>query len=276
MAAVSGGIVDFHVHSGPSIVPRHSPDPETVASLNALGVERFVLKAHEGSTAERAQLAGRGVVGGVVLNSPVGGANPDAVDVAARLGARIVWLPTSSSVAHQAQAVGATGHEVHDHFSFATVPVVEEGRLLEPWHDVLDVVAHHDMILASGHIPMDEVIVVFGEARRRGLRRFIVNHPLLDFLRWTPGFAAELARMEARVEVGVLIDHLAGSVRAGTGRLLEDYPSDLFVFGSDLGFTGYPGYEKGYAWWMAEAEELLGSAALDRSLRIGGQELLAG
>ena len=39
-------------------------------------------------------MQGDGAVGGIVLNSPVGGANPDAVRLAAALGGRIVWMPT--------------------------------------------------------------------------------------------------------------------------------------------------------------------------------------
>ena len=75
------GIVDLHVHSAPSLVRRHTTDPDTAALARAVGITTMVLKAHEGSTAERAQLIGGGAVGGVVLNSPVGGANPDAVMV---------------------------------------------------------------------------------------------------------------------------------------------------------------------------------------------------
>ena len=87
---VIDGIIDFHVHSAPSLAPRHSDDPETMQQARAAGVARFVLKAHEGCTAARAALLGGEAIGGVVLNSPVGGANPDAVAVAAALGARVV------------------------------------------------------------------------------------------------------------------------------------------------------------------------------------------
>src|SRR5487761_534860 len=94
-------LVDLHVHSAPSLLPRHGDDRATAAAAERAGIELFVLKAHEGSTAERALLVGGGAVGGIVLNSPVGGANPEAVRVAAQLGARVVWLPTISSPAHK-------------------------------------------------------------------------------------------------------------------------------------------------------------------------------
>lgn len=268
------GIVDFHVHSAPSVVPRHSLDPGTKASLDSLDVDVFVLKAHEGSTAERATLIGPGVLGGVVLNSPVGGANPDAVEVAARLGARVVWLPTSSSLAHQAQPPGEAGHEVHDHFRFSAVPVVSDGRLRDEWLEVIDVVVQFDLIFASGHVPMDEAITVFSEAHKRGARRFLVNHPLLPYLGWGATAAEALRALDARLEIGVLADIAAGSVKDGTGKLAREYPEELLVFGSDLGFVGYPDYASGYRSWLEEAEIVLGDKALDHALRVGGHELL--
>jgi len=268
------GIVDFHVHSAPSIAPRHTADPDTKAVLAGLGVERFVLKAHEGSTAERASLLGPDAVGGIVLNSPVGGANPDAVEVMARLGGSVAWLPTTSSVAHQAASGDAAGGEVHDRFGFGPVPVAPGGQLVPGWHDVLDVAAQYDLILASGHVPMHEVIVLFEAAKRRGVRRFLVNHPLLPYLGWDPDAAAALRKLEARVEIGVLADQIAGSVQDGTGRLAAEYPPELLVFGSDLGFTGYPTLTAGYEAWTAGAAKVLGDSALDHAMRAGGHELL--
>jgi len=268
------GIVDFHVHSAPSIAPRHTTDPDTKSVLERLGVERFVLKAHEGSTAERASLLGDGARGGIVLNSPVGGANPDAVEVMARLGGVVTWLPTTSSVAHQAAVGDAAGAEVHDRFGFGPVEVVSDGQLMPGWPDVLDVAAQYDLILASGHAPMDEAVLVFGAARRRGVRRFLVNHPLLPYLGWGADVAAALRKLEARVEIGILADQIAGSVQEGTGRLAAEYPPELLVFGSDLGFTGYPTLEAGYEAWIADAVKVLGDSALDRAMRAGGHELL--
>ena len=146
------GIIDFHVHSGPNFKPRRFDDPET--ARRAAAAEWLVLKAHEGSTAERAHLAGPQVLGGIVMNSTVGGANPDAVMVAANLGACVVWLPTISAAAHQMAVAGDEALAVHRQISLRTVPILQDGSLTTGWHDVLDVVAEHDLVLASGHIPV--------------------------------------------------------------------------------------------------------------------------
>src|SRR5215831_10393764 len=132
-------MADLHAHAAPSLLPRHGDDRATVAAERAVGFSAVVLKAHEGSTVERAAAAGDGAFGGIVLNSPVGGANPDAVEIAARLGGRVVWMPTVSARTHKA---GATSPElsVHRGFELRPVDVIANGALLPQWFDVLDTV----------------------------------------------------------------------------------------------------------------------------------------
>src|SRR6266536_5037384 len=131
----AAGMPDLHTHAAPSLLPRHGVDRATVAAERAVGFDTVVLKAHEGSTVERAAAAGAGVYGGIVLNSPVGGANPEAVEVAARLGGRIVWMPTVSARTHKA---GAASPElsVHRGFELAAVDVIIDGVLLPQWFEV--------------------------------------------------------------------------------------------------------------------------------------------
>jgi hypothetical protein len=264
------GIVDFHVHSGPSILPRRSEDPETVQLATSAGVEWLVLKAHEGSSAERAQLAGGHVVGGVVLNSTVGGANPDAVMVAAALGARVVWLPTISAEAHQLAVVGDDALAVHRQLAFRTVPMLRDGALAEEWYDVFDVVAEHDLVLASGHIPVPDVVEVFRLAAERGVRRFVINHPLFSFMGWDSELAATLLSLGVHLEVGCVAD----LEESATLQLLDEYDPSLLVFGSDLGHTSFPDYVDGVGSWIERVEPVLGQGALTRIMTINGRELL--
>ena len=55
-ALVISGVADLHVHGAPSLVPRHGLDHEVLGAHGTVGVDFAVLKAHEGSTAERAVL----------------------------------------------------------------------------------------------------------------------------------------------------------------------------------------------------------------------------
>jgi len=271
---VLDGIVDFHVHSAPSLAPRHSHDPDTLIEAKAAGVSKFVLKAHEGSSAERAALLGDDTIGGVVLNSPVGGANPDAVAVAAALGARVVWLPTISSPAHIA---ASSNPELSPHrgIEFRAVQVVEDGAVRSEWMDVLDEVARNDMVLVSGHVTMDEAVVAFEVARKRGVQRFVVNHPGMAFLNWRDEHLEQFRALGAHLEIGVLADILASEAGPRTEDLIAAYPHELLVFGSDLGHRDYPPIAAGIRAWVERLDPVLGDTGLEKVARISAEALLA-
>jgi len=251
-------MADLHVHAAPSLLPRHGNDAQTAAAERAVGFDTVVLKAHEGSTVERAAALGAGVFGGIVLNSPVGGANPDAVEVAARLGGRVVWMPTVSAPNHK---LGAASPElsVHRGFELRAVPVVDEaGHLLPAWHDVLDVVAEHDLLLASGHLAAAETVELFTEAKRRGVQRLMVNHPLMAFLHWSDEAAAALQALDVHLELGILPD-LLGDADHASLNLTAGYPSSLLAFGGDLGHAHHPGPATAVAPWLHELERRVGA-----------------
>ena len=267
-------VVDFHVHTSPSLVPRHHDDLSIGAVLARAGVTTYVLKAHEGSTAERAKHAGGGAVGSIVLNSPVGGANPDAVKVAAAFGARVAWMPTISAHAHQA-AEGSDELAVHRGVRFRSVPVTDGERVRPEWAEVFDEVAAADMVLAAGHIGMDEAVAVFRLARSRGVQRFLVNHPLMPFLGWRTQHVDQLVELGAYVELGVLADLLVpAGEESATRRLAAVYPDSLLVFGSDLGHCDYPDAVPGIEQWMDAATAAIGADTVERLVTVNGKELL--
>jgi hypothetical protein len=237
------------------------------------GVTTMVLKAHEGSSAERAYLAGDGVVGGVVLNSPVGGPNPDAVRVSHLLGGRVVWLPTISAEAHL-RASRSEELSAHAGIRFRAVPVVSDGVLRAEWCDVLDEVAAADLVLVAGHLLLDETITVFTEARRRGVRRLLVNHPGLPFLGWRDEHADALRALGARLEIGVTCDLICGQEGRPTAYFARHYPHELLVFGSDLGHSSFPALEQGYRQWISDNRDDFGAVALERIMTSNGRDLL--
>ncbi|MGH8961903.1 MAG: DUF6282 family protein [Jatrophihabitantaceae bacterium] len=254
----AAGMTDLHAHASPSLLPRHGDDRATVAAERAVGFSTVVLKAHEGSTVERAALAGEGVYGGVVLNSPVGGANPDAVEVAARLGGRVVWMPTVSARTHKR---GAASPELSVHRGFELGPVdviADDGRLLPQWYDVLDAIATHDLLLASGHLSADETVVLFGEARRRGVQRLMVNHPKMAFLHWNDEASAALQALDVHLELGILPD-LLGDADHCSLALTRSYPASLLVFGADLGHAHHDPPAVAVAPWLGELESHVGT-----------------
>ena len=100
------GAIDVHIHAGPDIVPRLLDDFELAELARAAGMTAIVLKSHHMLTADRAHIAQKAfpevkVFGGLALNFPAcGGLNAEAVKVAIRMRAKIVWLPTLSAANH--------------------------------------------------------------------------------------------------------------------------------------------------------------------------------
>jgi hypothetical protein len=131
------------------------------------------------------------------------------------------------------------------------------------------------MVLASGHATIDEAITAFAAAQRVGVRRFLVNHPLMPFLGWRDEQADALRALGAHLEVGVLPDLLAAGDDAVTAHLVRVYPPELLVFGSDLGHSDYPTLDDGIASWVARCEPVVGEAVLARIMSANGAALVA-
>jgi hypothetical protein len=279
-ARLISGVADLHVHGAPSLVERHGFDHEVLGAHGSVGVDLAVLKAHEGSTVERAVLAaqreessGVTVVGGIVLNSPAGGANPDAVEVAARLGGRVVWMPTVSAPAHIASAASAE-LSVHKSLAFRQVDVLDEtGALLPAWHDVLDVVAAHDMVLASGHLTCSQSLVLFRAAKAAGVTRMLLNHPRMTFLQWDDAAAPEFAELGVVLELGILPDILTTEGPPST-TLGDVYPHDMLAFGGDLGHAHYPTMAQALPGWLADLERCVGESDTELIMTTVGRRLV--
>jgi hypothetical protein len=130
------------------------------------------------------------VLGAIALNAAVGGLNPVAVEIAAREGARVVWMPTVDAVNHRATArdlpPGATPPmwlELQDDLrrrglDAEPVRVLDDNRRLVPQaRAVLELVAEHRLVLATGHLGREEIITVTRAARDAGVSQVIVTHP---------------------------------------------------------------------------------------------------
>ena len=188
------GAFDTHMHISPDVVERIIDDISLARKFQELGMAGFVLKSHYGSTAERAAVVraavpGVQVLGAIALNRAVGGINPLAVEIAAREGARTVWLPTVDSVNESHERDAPPGAKVpvwvklqldlrEQGIEIPPVPVVDaHGSLLPEVYEVLRMVARHKMCLATGHLSRDEIFAVVDAAVDAGVETIVVTHP---------------------------------------------------------------------------------------------------
>ena len=106
--------------------------------------------------------------GSVVLNSCIGGINPVAVENGLKLGAKVVWLPTSSARNHLEKLGKPTA---------GCVDVVKDGKIVPELQKVLELVRDYDAVLGTGHISVEEIFTVTKAARELGVKKIVVTHP---------------------------------------------------------------------------------------------------
>jgi hypothetical protein len=232
------GAIDLHAHCDPDSYPRSWDGFEVAKLAKERGMRGVLLKNHWTETAGLAYLArkyatpGFEVFGGVSLDTPVGGMNPQAVrymaDVVGHLG-RIVWMPT-----HDSEPEVKAGKE-----NRPFVAVSRNGQLLPEVLEVLSVIAQNDLTLATGHVTPDEAFLIMREAKKRGVQRMIVTHPLLGL-----GGAMTVEQMQEAAKLGAYIEVTAGTVsREGAGQarafdaIRKVGPAMTFV-SSDSGLPG--------------------------------------
>ena len=250
------GAVDLHVHPAPSPMPRRMDGAEAARLAGEAGFDAIVVKSHHHSTVmEILALEQAGVdhgdarlFGGIALNGSVGGINPHAVDLALKMGGRIVWFPTIASPQH------IEHHRAHPDLKFPKLAVKlqpeepvdvfgEDGELKPEVHRILESIAEADAILASGHMSPASITAVFEAAREKGVRRMLVNHP---------NFVIEASYDDARhwAELGALIEHsLCMYDEESTFyhwdldtlvKWIEAVGAERSTLGSDLGQDGNP------------------------------------
>jgi Family of unknown function (DUF6282) len=250
------GAYDLHVHSSPDLFPRIADDAQMVAHAASRGFAGVVMKNHFEGTASRAALAARAVpglkvYGGLVLNRYVGGVNPHAVDVALRLGARVIWMPTLDAACHRA-AFGFGGGFLAQSSGLETqaagLTVLREGRLVEEAREVMTLVRERGAALATGHLGFEEIRALVDEAEGQGFRKLILTHPYDR----APGLTLEQVRGLARPSVRVefvfcsVTPRWAFTDAATIARCITTVGPQKFVISSDGGQAHNPMPAEGY------------------------------
>lgn len=169
--ALLRGVIDIHIHTTPDVRQRRLSDLELAAEACRVGARAIVIKSHVVPTMDRAWIAGQAtpgvqVFGGITLNPHIGGLNPLAVETAAQMGAKFVWLPTAWSANERKRKGTGDG-----------VETVADGKVLPALVDILRLIAKNGLVLGTGHLTPSECLVVVEEARKQGVEKIVVNHP---------------------------------------------------------------------------------------------------
>lgn len=251
------GVIDMHVHSNPDLRLRAYDDIELMEAGIRAGARAIVIKTHQGTTMDRAYLCNRHnqivhgdsndftMYGSITLNQVVGGINPKAVEVALKLGAKVVWLPTQSAKNHLEKMNQSTAR---------CVEVVRDGNIVPELADVFQLIKDHNAVLGTAHISPQESFVVVEAARKAGVKNIVVTHPewwivdmsVADQLRIVKDYDVILERCYAQ--------------NMGGGKYKSNLPSNLelikavgyqnVMVDTDGGQTENPHWELAFAEYM--------------------------
>ncbi|MCB1385983.1 MAG: hypothetical protein KDJ80_08590 [Nitratireductor sp.] len=249
------GTVDLHLHPGPSLHPRKVDHFQVARDAHEAGMRAILLKDHYYPTMPIATLINDNlgldveVLSSIVLNNPLGGLNPSAVDYALKQGAKIVWMATAHArnhMEHEAkEADFKNKFPVNTKKTVAAIPATltnDKGQVHDEVKLILDLIAEADATVSGGHHHIDELYPFYEEAKARGVTRLFLNHPTYV----NEGSFQDIA---ALVRMGVKMEHSICMFVPSTFHLFDDEHLKSAIdaagventlFGSDLGQKNNP------------------------------------
>jgi len=206
-------VIDLHVHVAPEWMPRRQDCIEVALDARDAGMRALVYKPL-GSfptmglayAAEKA-VPDIKVFGGLVLDYPVGGLNPMAVNKAIEMDAKVIWMPTMNA-ANLTEKIKKGVSTYYSQYGYTKASELKEGlrvavggKLVPAADEILNIIAEKkDVILATGHISPEESLVLIDEARGRGIEKILVTHVSGPIIGATDEQMREMAKKGAYLE----------------------------------------------------------------------------
>lgn len=261
--AIEGGY-DLQVHVAPDVIERRIDDVGLAEEFLSRRLKGFVLKSHYIPTAERAKVVTRAVpgiqaYGAITLNHAIGGLNPVAVEIAGRSGAKIVWMPTVDAENETAGRVGGPNKklpfwaEIQRELAgmgISPPPLTvldEQGNVNEPARRSMELIANHDMILATGHLGRKEIFALARTAREMKLKRVLITHAEFPSQNLTADEQLELANLGAYIEHCFTTMHTGKAPWEVVLDSIRKVGPERCVLSTDLGQTINPPVAEGFA-----------------------------
>lgn len=212
--ALLHGAIDLHHHGYPEFSldhPTRLDDASELRNAEAAGMAAIVFKSHFFPTTASVwhlnrQVEGIEAIASITLNPSAGGFSPLSVEVAARQGARVLYMPTWAS-ANDVRRGGVSRYlgrhlrQLDGRQADHAMIVTDDGGQLRPdVAECLAVAAEFGMLVASGHISAAESLAVTSEALRLGAPGVMIQHPDNASVGVTRGEMRELAAAGATLE----------------------------------------------------------------------------
>jgi len=275
------GLIDFHVHTAPDVFGRAVDDEEAAQLYRERQIEAIVLKNHVALTADRAwfvrkHVPGIKVFGGIVLNGPAGGINPEAAQWMWRMQGglgRVVWFPTFD----------ADHHVKHFKDAPEGIKVVgPDGKVLPAVREVLKICAQQKLVVHTGHSSPAESLAIIEAARDAGCDRIAVTHCEFEVVNMSVEEMKKAAAMGAKLEICAMGPLMGPNAHLAWMRHWRQVPvkesaeaiktvgAQNFILSSDLGQTGNPSHADGYQMLVTG---LMGAGITKDQIKVMGREV---
>jgi predicted TIM-barrel fold metal-dependent hydrolase len=249
------GSIDMHLHHGPDLtMPTRSDALETARQARAMGMRAIVLKNQNYPTVPLAPMVNQlvpevKVFGSICLDYDVGGLNYYALETSAKLGAKVVWLPTHSSKT----SPNKSGRLPADENGLSIL--TPENKPVPEMERILSLVKEYNMVLATGHISARETMVLAEEALAMGITKFVVTHASTHSFERSPDLEEQrrLGQMGAFIEY-IYVGFLPNEHRDDPQllvRAIRNVGAEHCIIGTDLGQAFNPTPAEGMRMFIA-------------------------
>jgi hypothetical protein len=198
--------IDIHVHIGPEIIPRKYTVQDLLVDENEK-ITGCVLKNHFYPTApliNSCNTKNLKCFGSVVLNSFIGGLNPEAIYASSLITQNklVVWFPTISANNFLQQSTDEIAPEWVKKKGFLGrkakeirgIMIVKNNQLTSEALSVLFAIKKTESILATGHISYKESHLLIQRALQLGIKHIVVTHPIYQKIAMPIQMQKELAK----------------------------------------------------------------------------------
>ena len=243
------GILDIHVHAGPSVANRQVDAADMLKEAVVAGYRGFLVKDHYFPSCmgvkmvqEHCDARGVEIYSSMALNNSMGLFNLMALDAAINMGAKIIYFPTVSSKNHidhhKGNFVGSGKMSVPE----TPVVYVDENGVMDPAAvECLKLIAEKDVVLGTGHGTAWEIDHLVEKALEVGVKRILVNHPQFhigasyeQMTKW--------AKLGAYIEMNVCVFTSGSKLGSLDDQVIADMlkavPLEQMILDSDMGQNG--------------------------------------
>ncbi len=205
--------IDMHCHCYPEFSlksMKRMEDAEWIRLAAQMGMRGAVLKSHFWPTTSNVYYLQKQIPEGfqlfssITLNVNCGGLVPWAVEAAASLGAKVVWMPTWSSKNDQklksmSKMIKKFVPSLED-YEFEGLSVLDSQGLIPEAKKILQLAKDLDLVVFTGHLSAGEGVELARQAKEIGFQKLVFGHPDNPSIKASVEEMKEVARSGAYVE----------------------------------------------------------------------------